>query len=100
MGDYCDTPRCRVPVIVGMVLALFIGMCFCKAVKCIFYYLCCCRCCNRKKDESGEYQGLSTDADEIEMTNGFHDEPDSDEEPSARSGKKKGGGGGYRDRVM
>lgn len=95
--DYCDSPECRVPVIVGLVIALFAGMCFCKLVKCFCFYLFCCCCC--RKNDGPEYQPVDTEGIELVDGSGYKDEPSDEGEEGGRSrflGKKKSQ---FRDKV-
>jgi hypothetical protein len=91
--DYCDSPECRIPVVVGLVLALLAGMCFCNVMKCVCYHLFCCCCC-KKKDP---YIGLDTEGIELVDGDGYRDElGDSEDEEENRNGTKKKQ---YRDMV-
>lgn len=85
----CDGPECRYPIIVGLVVALCLGMCIKPILRWFCWCLCCCNCCScchNKSDtvERGEYQGISsTEPDEIEMVDGngtYRDESEDDED--------------------
>lgn len=88
--DFCDSPECYIPVIVGLLIALFAGMCLCPVLKCFCYYLFCCCCCDKKKAEY-EYRGVGP---EVEMSS-YKDEPlpDDEEVSSGRQERTK-----FRDR--
>jgi hypothetical protein len=83
--DFCDSPECYIPVIVGLVVALCAGVCLCPVLKCFFYYLFCCCCCDKKKADQG--------GSEVEMSS-YRDEPGNEEEFVGQRDKKK-----YRDRT-
>ena len=85
----CDGPECRSPVIVGLIVALCMGMCIKPILRWFCWCLCCCNCCScchNKSDtaERGEYQGISsTEPDEIEMVDGngtYRDESDDEDD--------------------
>jgi len=88
----CDSRECQLPVLIGLGVAVVVGMCLCYCLRCFFYYLCCCFCC-KKKNKGPRYQGLDTD--EVDLMPSYSDEP---YEPrgqkkyrdNVRSKKKKG----------